>query len=178
MKTVNIGLLAHVDAGKTTLTEQLLYAGGAVRSAGSVDNGTAKTDFLEIEKQRGISVVSGTARIELKDKNTAVNLIDTPGHADFSASVERALYILDAAVLVVSAVEGIEAQTELIIDALKETKTPTVVFVNKIDRTGSNCQSVLQELKKQGLSCLLMSEVSEEGGRECFVKNKSGASFF
>ena len=178
MNTVNIGLLAHVDAGKTTLTEQLLYAGGAVRSAGSVDKGTAKTDFLEIEKQRGISVVSGTARIELADKNTAINLIDTPGHADFSASVERALYILDAAVLVVSAVEGIEAQTELIIDALLKMKTPTIVFINKIDRTGSNCRSVLQELKKQGLSCLLRSEVENEGSRDSSVKNRRGNLYF
>ncbi len=178
MNTINIGLLAHVDAGKTTLTEQLLYAGGAVRSLGSVDSGTAKTDFLEIEKQRGISVVSGSARIELEDKNTAINLIDTPGHADFSASVERALYILDAAVLVVSAVEGIEAQTELILDALKKMKTPTIVFINKIDRAGSNCLSVLQELKKQGLSCLLLSEAEHEGSRDSFVKNRRGDIYF
>lgn len=178
MKTINIGLLAHVDAGKTTLTEQLLYAGGAVRSLGSVDSGTAKTDFLEIEKQRGISVVSSAARIELPEKDVAVNLIDTPGHADFSASVERALYILDAAVLVVSAVERIEAQTELILDALKKTKTPTIVFINKIDRTGSNCLSVLQELKKQGLSCLLLSEAEHEGSRDSFVKNRRGDIYF
>lgn len=178
MKTFNIGLLAHVDAGKTTLTEQLLYAGGAVRSLGSVDSGTAKTDFLEIEKQRGISVVSSAARIELPEKDVAVNLIDTPGHADFSASVERALYILDAAVLVVSAVEGIEAQTELILDALKKTKTPTIVFINKIDRAGSDVAGVFKALEKQAGGCLFMSEVTDEGSRECSAKNRSGDAFF
>lgn len=178
MKTINIGLLAHVDAGKTTLTEQLLYAGGAVRSAGSVDNGTAKTDFLEIEKQRGISVVSGTARIELPDGRGAINLIDTPGHADFASCVERALTVLDAAVLVVSAVEGIETQTEVIMDALKQSKTPAVVFINKIDRAGSNCVAVFHQLNSQMGPCFLMTDVTGEESKGCKITPKNGTNLF
>ena len=111
-KYICAGLLAHVDAGKTTLTEQLLYLGGAIRRAGSVDDGTAQTDWLAVERRRGISVRAASSRIELD--GAAVNLIDTPGHADFAGEVERSLGALDAAVLLLSAVDGVQAQTRLI----------------------------------------------------------------
>ena len=95
----NIGLMAHVDAGKTTITEQLLFHTGAVRTLGSVDDGTAQTDYMEIEKKRGISVFSAVTQIETEGRK--VNLVDTPGHIDFAAEVERALMVLDGVVLVI-----------------------------------------------------------------------------
>ncbi len=142
----NIGILAHVDAGKTTLSEQILYAGGALRSAGSVDSGTATTDGLNVERERGISVRTALASLEWN--GTTVNLVDTPGHVDFSAEVERCLQTLDGAVLVISAVEGIQAQTEVLWEALRSLAIPTVIFVNKIDRTGADPGRVLTEIRR------------------------------
>ena len=135
-RKINIGILAHVDAGKTSLTEQLLFCGGALRSAGAVDLGTAQTDTLQVEQARGISVK--TADAVLETETAVVNLIDTPGHADFISEVERALSVLDCAVLVVSAVEGVQAQTEILLDAVQRLALPCVVFVNKLDRAGSD----------------------------------------
>lgn len=143
--TINIGILAHVDAGKTTLTEHFLYNSGAIRSPGSVDKGSAITDNLSIEKERGISVKAATTSFEWK--NTTVNLIDTPGHVDFSSETERALCVLDAAVLVISAVEGVQSHTITIWESLKELQIPTLIFINKIDRLGANYQAVLLQLK-------------------------------
>ena len=128
-KIHNIGILAHVDSGKTTLTEQLLYFTGAIRRAGSVDSGTAATDSLSIEKQRGISVRTATASTAWKD--VTINIIDTPGHVDFAGEVERALYALDYAVVVISAVEGVRAHTEAILNSLDCAKLPCVIFINK-----------------------------------------------
>ena len=104
MKTVNVGLLAHVDAGKTTLTEALLYAAGAVRRRGEVDEGTTRTDTMTVERERGISVKA--ASVSLVFRGTRVNLIDTPGHVDFASEVERSLSVLDLGVLIVSAADG------------------------------------------------------------------------
>ena len=112
-----IGLLAHVDAGKTTLTEQLLIHSGAIRTAGSVDAGTAHTDNLPVERRRGISVRATSVSFSWQDRR--IQLIDTPGHADFSSEVERSIWALDAAVLVVCSVEGVQPQTELLFSALK-----------------------------------------------------------
>ena len=112
----NIGIMAHVDTGKTTLTEAMLYAGGAIRTLGRVDEGTAPTDNLSIERQRGITVKSAMAALTWRD--TRIHLIDTPGHVDFTAEVERSLWALDAAVLLVSAVEGVQAHTQLLFEAL------------------------------------------------------------
>lgn len=145
-KTINIGIIAHVDAGKTTLTEQILYKSGVTKELGSVDKGTAYTDSLDIEQQRGISIKASGANI--KWKNTEINIIDTPGHVDFSAEVERSLSILDGAVLVVSAVEGVQPQTEIYFKALKCMKIPTIIFINKIDRIGADVERVLEDIKK------------------------------
>ena len=117
MNIRNIGIFAHVDAGKTTLSEQLLMHAGAIRRVGSVDEGTAHTDNLPVEQRRGISVKATCVSLNWRD--TAINLIDTPGHVDFSAEVERSLWALDAAVVVVCAVEGVQPHTETLFQALK-----------------------------------------------------------
>jgi len=144
-KIINIGILAHVDAGKTTITESFLFLGGIISSLGNVDKGTAQSDFMAIEKERGISVRSATSTFFWQD--VQINLIDTPGHIDFSADVERSLQILDAAVLVISAVEGVQAHTENIWLALKEHNIPTIIFINKIDRVGADTYKVINEIK-------------------------------
>lgn len=140
----NIGIFAHVDAGKTTLTENLLYQTGSIKKMGRVDEGTAHTDSMDVERERGISVQSAAASIFWKD--IRINIIDTPGHVDFSAEVERALLALDGAILVVSAMEGVQSQTEIIWKALEEMKIPTVIFVNKIDRAGADIDNVMKQL--------------------------------
>jgi ribosomal protection tetracycline resistance protein len=142
----NIGILAHVDAGKTTVTEQLLYKSGTVRALGSVDKGTAHTDNLEVEQQRGISVKAAAANLTWK--GVEINIIDTPGHVDFSAEVERALSILDGAVVVISAVEGVQPQTEVYFKALQAMRIPTIFFINKVDRAGASVEKVLENIHK------------------------------
>ena len=142
----NLGILAHVDAGKTTLTEQLLYLTGAVRNAGSVDAGTASTDNLSIEKSRGISVRTAAASTVWRD--TVINIIDTPGHVDFAGEVERSISALDYAIVVVPSVEGVRAHTENILKALDSRSLPRLVFINKVDRAGSDLAHVTDELRR------------------------------
>lgn len=142
----NIGIFAHVDAGKTTLSERLLEHAGAIRAAGSVDAGTAHTDNLDIERRRGISVKASCVRLCWRD--TQVNLIDTPGHVDFSAEVERSLWALDGAVLVVCAAEGVQPQTQTLFEALREQGIPTVLFLNKIDREGADADRVMAQIRR------------------------------
>ncbi len=175
-KIHNIGILAHVDSGKTTLTEQLLFLTGAIRQAGSVDAGTTATDSLSIEKQRGISVRTSTASAQWRD--VTINIIDTPGHVDFAGEVERALSALDYAVVVVSAVEGVRAHTENILKSLDAAKLPRIVFINKIDRAGSDVLNVLAELKRvSSQSYFLLSEVENEGLENPRVKRIEGQQF-
>jgi ribosomal protection tetracycline resistance protein len=143
----NIGVLAHVDAGKTTLTENMLFLSGSVRSAGNVDKGTSLSDALDVEKRRGISVRSAALSFAWRD--VQINLIDTPGHVDFSAEVERALRVLDGAVLVLSAVEGIQAQSEPIWRALEAMQIPTLLFINKIDRMGADPEAVIEAIQRE-----------------------------
>ena len=147
METLNLGILAHVDAGKTTLTERLLHVAGAIDHVGSVDAGTTQTDTLALERERGITIKSAVASFAIGE--LAVNLIDTPGHPDFIAEVERVLSVLDGAVLVVSAVEGIQAQTPLLLRALQRLRVPTLIFVNKIDRPGASDRRVLDMIAKR-----------------------------
>lgn len=143
----NIGIVAHVDAGKTTLTEQLLFASGTTRKAGSVDDGTTATDSLAVERERGISVRLATETFFWQEHQ--INLIDTPGHVDFSAEVERSLRALDCAVLVISAVEGVQANTSSIFDALQNLQIPTLIFINKLDRAGADVDRVMSEIHQE-----------------------------
>ena len=146
MNIRNIGIFAHVDAGKTTLSEQLLMHSGAIRRAGSVDEGTAHTDNLPVEQRRGISVKATCVSLTWRD--VSINLIDTPGHVDFSAEVERSLWALDAAVVVVCAVEGVQPHTETLFHALKEQHIPTLFFLNKTDREGADVPRVLAQIQR------------------------------
>ena len=143
----NIGIFAHVDAGKTTLSEQLLLKAGAIRSAGSVDSGTAHTDTLPVERRRGISVRSSCVRLTWRSE--AINLIDTPGHVDFSAEIERALWALDGAVIVICGVEGVQPQTELLFEALREQGLPVLFFINKMDRDGADATRAMAQVKRR-----------------------------
>ena len=147
MRTLNLGILAHVDAGKTTLTERLLYAAGVIDEVGSVDDGNTQTDSLALERQRGITIKSAVVSFVVDD--VTVNLIDTPGHPDFIAEVERVLSVLDGAVLVISAVEGVQTQTRLLMRTLRRLHIPTLLFVNKIDRGGADAERVLRSASEK-----------------------------
>jgi ribosomal protection tetracycline resistance protein len=161
-RTLNLGILAHVDAGKTTLTERLLYAAGVIDAPGSVDDGSTRTDTRALEQQRGITIKSAVVSFAIDD--LTVNLIDTPGHPDFIAEVERVLSVLDGAVLVVSAVEGVQPQTPLLMRALQRLRVPTLVFVNKVDRAGAGYDRVLRGISERLTSAIVaMGSVSELG---------------
>lgn len=147
VNTVNIGILAHVDAGKTSLTERLLYEAGAIDRMGSVDAGTTRSDTLELERRRGITIRSAVVTFALGDSE--VNLIDTPGHPDFIAEVERSLAVLDGAILVLSAIEGVQAQTKVLARALTRLGIPTMMFINKIDRMGAAPEVALAEIARR-----------------------------
>ena len=165
MRTLNLGILAHVDAGKTTLSERLLYTAGAIDHVGSVDAGTTQTDTLDLERERGITIRSAVASFLVGD--LAVNLVDTPGHPDFIAEVERVLGVLDGAVLVVSAVEGVQPQTPLLFRALRRLDVPTLIFVNKIDRSGADPDRVLEVLARRlSPGMVPMGTVRDAGRRE------------
>lgn len=161
-KILNIGVLAHVDAGKTTLTEQILYRSGIIDQAGSVDEGNTITDSLDIERRRGITIKSAAVSFMLGDLK--INLIDTPGHADFISEVEHSLCVLDGVILVISAVEGVQAQTRVLMQTLKEQRIPTILFMNKIDRMGANYQNVYTMIRNLLDEHICeMSSVTEEG---------------
>jgi ribosomal protection tetracycline resistance protein len=160
VQTLNLGILAHVDAGKTSLTERLLHAAGVIDEIGRVDDGNTQTDTLALERRRGITIKSAVVSFVIDD--VTVNLIDTPGHADFIAEVERVLHVLDGAVLVVSAVEGVQAQTRILMRALQRLRIPTLVFVNKIDRGGARAARVLQGIAEK-LSPAIVAMASAEG---------------
>lgn len=145
IRYINLGILAHVDAGKTTVTEALLHVSGAVRRFGRVDHGDTVADFLDVERERGITVRAATVSFRYKD--TKVNILDTPGHMDFIAEVERSLSVLDAAVLVVSAREGVQSQTRAIWSALQKQHIPTLVFINKLDRLGADYEGAVGQLE-------------------------------
>ena len=146
--TLNLGILAHVDAGKTTLTERLLYCAGVIDAPGSVDAGTTRTDSLALERQRGITIKSAVASFTVDGRD--VNLIDTPGHPDFIAEVDRALSVLDGVVLVVSAVEGVQPQTRILWRALQRLRVPTLFFVNKVDRRGAGYAAPARRHRRRG----------------------------
>ncbi|MEK7016034.1 GTP-binding protein [Bacillus sp. FSL R9-9410] len=145
MTTINIGIVAHVDAGKTSLTERILYETNVIKEVGRVDSGNTQTDSMELERQRGITIKASVVSFFIDDLK--VNVIDTPGHADFIAEVERSFRVLDGAILVISAVEGVQAQTKILMRTLQKLNIPTVLFVNKIDRSGANTEKVMKQIK-------------------------------
>lgn len=161
-KYINIGILAHVDAGKTSITELFLNKSGVTRSIGSVDKGTSQTDWLQVEKDRGISVRSASTTFNWNNKS--INLIDTPGHIDFSSEVERSLRALDCAILVISAIEGVQAHTHALWDALTTLNIPAIIFINKIDRIGADIDSVTNQIKTELTTNVIeLSTVTDEG---------------
>ncbi len=147
MAIVNIGILAHVDAGKTSLTERILFEAGVIESVGSVDKGTTQTDTMELERARGITIKSAVVAFQLHDLK--VNLIDTPGHGDFVAEVERSLRVLDGVVLVVSSVEGVQPQTRRLARAIRSAGLPMLIFANKVDRLGARGESLLEDIRRK-----------------------------
>ncbi len=147
MKIVNIGIVAHVDAGKTSLTERILFESKVIDKIGRVDEGTTQTDSMDLEKRRGITIKASVVSFPVQD--IKVNLIDTPGHADFIAEVERSFSVLDGAVLVISAVEGIQAQTKFLMSILVQLGIPAILFINKIDRVGAQSQTLIEQIKEK-----------------------------
>ncbi|CDG34715.1 TetM/TetW/TetO/TetS family tetracycline resistance ribosomal protection protein [Acetivibrio thermocellus] len=164
MKKLVVGILAHVDAGKTTLSEALLYVSGKIRKLGRVDNKDAYLDTYELERARGITIFSKQAVFEVGD--TRITLLDTPGHVDFSAEMERTLQVLDYAILVVSGADGVQGHTKTLWHLLEIYKIPVFIFVNKMDQNGTNKDKVINEIKKQlDDRCI---EFSEENPEEFF----------
>ena len=147
MKIINIGILAHVDAGKTTLTESLLYTSGAILELGSVDKGTTRTDTMFLERQRGITIQAAVTSFNWNDYK--INIVDTPGHTDFITEVYRSLSALDGAILVISAKDGVQAQTRILFHALQKMNIPTIIFINKIDQYGINLNNIYQNIKEK-----------------------------
>ncbi len=159
---MNLGILAHVDAGKTSLTERLLFESGATRWLGSVDSGTTRTDSMPLEQQRGITIRATVTAVTLNDHD--VNIIDTPGHSDFTAEVERALGVLDCAVLVLSAVEGVQPQTVILWRALRRVGVPTAFFINKVDRGGADPDRVAEQIRARlNPSLVILSRCCQPG---------------
>lgn len=159
---LSLGVLAHVDAGKTSLTEALLHAGGALSQRGRVDDGTTQTDTMAMERRRGITIRTAVATFSIGD--VTVNLVDTPGHPDFIAEVDRSLAVLDGAILVLSAVEGVQAQTIVLYRALRRLQVPVLFMINKIDRSGANPEHVLAAIRRRLTASLLpLGSVTDPG---------------
>ncbi len=144
-KIRNIGIAAHIDAGKTTTTERVLYYSGTIHKMGDVDDGTTITDFDVEEQQRGITIYSAAVSFDWRD--CRVNLIDTPGHVDFTAEVERSLRVLDGAVVVFDAKEGVEAQSETVWRQADKYHVPRVCFLNKMDKTGADFPHAVETIR-------------------------------
>lgn len=164
MAILTIGIVAHVDAGKTSLTERILFETGIIPSLGSIDKGTTQTDTLDLERARGITIKSAVVAFQIHD--LTVNLIDTPGHADFIAEVARSLRVLDAVVLVVSAVEGVQPQTRRLARAICAAGLPLIIFINKIDRLGARVGTLCSEIQRSlDLRVVPMATASGVGER-------------
>ena len=147
VENIVMGILAHVDAGKTTLTESLLYTSGAILELGSVDKGTTRTDTMFLERQRGITIQAAVTSFNWNDYK--INIVDTPGHTDFITEVYRSLSVLDGAILVISAKDGVQAQTRILFHALQKMNIPTIIFINKIDQDGINLNNIYQNIKEK-----------------------------
>ncbi len=176
MPTLNLGIVAHVDAGKTTLTERLLFETGVITEIGRVDHGDTTTDADALERQRGITIRSAVVTFTIND--VKVNLIDTPGHSDFVAEVERALAVLDGAVLVVSAVEGVQAQTRVLIRILERLNIPFLIFANKIDRVGATYDETMAVIREALTGdAVALTRPTDPGSRTSTVTPNNGAGF-
>lgn len=172
MKQIIAGILAHVDAGKTTLSEALLYSSGSIKKIGRVDNGDAFLDTDAMEKKRGITIFSKQAELQFGD--TKMTLLDTPGHVDFSAEMERTLMVLDYAVLVISASDGVQAHTQTLWRLLKRYEIPVFLFINKMDQPGTDRETILLELKKQlSDGCIDFTELGAGTEEEAQENEKS-----
>jgi len=170
MKIINIGIVAHVDAGKTTTTENLLYYSGAIKEIGRVDLGNTQTDSMDLERKRGITIKSSAISFMWND--IKINIIDTPGHVDFISEVERSLSVLDGAILVVSAAEGIQSQTRILFNTLKALKIPTIIFINKLDRVGADYNKIIGEIKTTMTSKIVsLQKVKNEGFKDVFLND-------
>ncbi|MDQ4100456.1 MAG: TetM/TetW/TetO/TetS family tetracycline resistance ribosomal protection protein, partial [Chloroflexota bacterium] len=168
MPILNLGILAHVDAGKTSLTERILFETGVIDAVGRVDKGTTQTDTLALERQRGITIQSAVVSFRLGDRK--INLIDTPGHTDFIAEVERALDVLDGVVIVVSAVEGVQPQTRKLVQAVRQLGLPLILAINKIDRAGARDAALLADIRERlGLRVVAMNRVLDLGTHDVAV---------
>src|SRR5512138_2223495 len=159
-RTRNIGIAAHIDAGKTTTTERILFYTGLIHKMGDVDDGNTVTDWMEQERERGITITSAatTCYWTQKDDGTyksylgvphRINIIDTPGHVDFTAEVERSMRVLDGAVAVFCGVAGVQPQSETVWRQATKYKVPRIAFVNKMDRTGANFENALEDMRKK-----------------------------
>lgn len=146
MKQLVIGLMAHVDAGKTTLSEAMLYTGGSIRTLGRVDNRDAFLDTYELERARGITIFTKQARLALEEWQ--ITLLDTPGHVDFSAEMERTLQVLDYAILIINGADGVQGHTRTLWNLLLKYQLPVFLFVNKMDQEGTDKQALLKNLKE------------------------------
>ena len=174
---INIGIVAHVDAGKTTLSESMLYHAGAIRKLGRVDHKDAFLDTDQMERERGITIFSKQAVFRWKDRT--ITLLDTPGHVDFSAEMERVLQVLDCAVLVVSGADGVQGHTQTLWKLLKRYHIPTFLFVNKMDQEGTDGEKLLKELRKRFWENVvpfvdIMTESDCPGGK-VYLHTKEGA---
>src|SRR6201993_710586 len=146
-KMRNIGIAAHIDAGKTTTTERILYYTGRTHKLGEVHEGTATMDWMEQEQERGITITSAATTCEWRD--IQINIIDTPGHVDFTAEVERSLRVLDGAVAVFCGVAGVQPQSETVWRQATKYNVPRIAFVNKMDRVGANFNNAIKEMRKK-----------------------------
>ncbi|HET8845811.1 MAG TPA: translation factor GTPase family protein, partial [Ktedonobacteraceae bacterium] len=172
MKIVNIGIVAHVDAGKTSLTERILFETHVIDEIGRVDQGTTQTDSLDLEKRRGITIKASVVSFSVQ--GLKINLIDTPGHADFIAEVERSFSVLDGAVLVISAVEGIQAQTKFLMALLIKLGIPTIIFINKIDRRGAQSHTLVKQIKEKLAEAVIPLYTPENlGTKQAFIVENS-----
>lgn len=170
LKKINLGVIAHVDAGKTTVTEQLLYHSGVIKEVGRVDLGNTQTDSMELERKRGITIKAATTSFDWN--NVKINLIDTPGHVDFIAEVERSLSVLDGLILVISAREGIQSQTRVLFETAKKLGLPMIIFINKVDRMGANCEKIIRDLKSSlSRNVVPLQRVLKEGNSDVVLGN-------
>lgn len=172
MRRVNIGIVAHIDAGKTSLTERILFETNVIDEIGRVDEGNTQTDSLDLEKRRGITIKASVVSFFVQDLK--INLIDTPGHADFIAEVERSFSVLDGAILVISAVEGVQAQTKFLMTLLMKLGIPTIIFVNKIDRRGAQSHTLITRIKEKLTESVIPLYTPENlGTKQAFIVEKS-----